>query len=38
VAKFKQAYFIKTSAPTSREGIENYLGSWLIKGIGPAGN
>ena len=27
--------FIKTSAPTSREGIEKYLGSGLIKGIGP---
>ena len=27
--------YIKTSAPTSREGIEKYLGSGLIKGIGP---
>ena len=30
-----KADFIKTSAPTSREGIEKYLGSGLIKGIGP---
>jgi len=30
-----KAEFIKTSAPTSREGIEKYLGSGLIKGIGP---
>ena len=27
--------FIKTSAPTSREGIEKYLGSGMVKGIGP---
>jgi exodeoxyribonuclease V alpha subunit len=27
--------FIRTSAPTSREGIEKYLGSGLIRGIGP---
>jgi len=27
--------FIRTSAPSSREGIEKYLGSGLIKGIGP---
>ena len=26
---------IQTSAPTSKEGIEKYLGSGLIKGIGP---
>ncbi len=26
---------LRTSAPTSREGIEKYLGSGLIKGIGP---
>ena len=26
---------VRTSAPTSREGIEKYLGSGLIKGIGP---
>ncbi len=30
-----QAEFIKSSTPTSREGIEKYLGSGLIKGIGP---
>ena len=30
-----QASFLKTSPPTSREGIEKYLGSGLIKGIGP---
>ena len=30
-----KADFIKCSAPTSREGIEKYLGSGLIKGIGP---
>ena len=26
---------LRTNAPTSREGIEKYLGSGLIKGIGP---
>ncbi len=30
-----KADFLKSSAPTSREGIEKYLGSGLIKGIGP---
>jgi exodeoxyribonuclease V alpha subunit len=30
-----KAEFIKTSEPTSEEGIEKYLGSGLIKGIGP---
>lgn len=30
-----KADFIKCSEPTSREGIEKYLGSGLIKGIGP---
>ncbi|MEI6034634.1 MAG: ATP-dependent RecD-like DNA helicase [Verrucomicrobiae bacterium] len=30
-----KADFIRCSAPTSREGIERYLGSGLIKGIGP---
>lgn len=30
-----KADFIRTSAPASREGIEKYLGSGLIKGIGP---
>ena len=30
-----RAEFLKTSPPTSREGIEKYLGSGLIKGIGP---
>jgi exodeoxyribonuclease V alpha subunit len=27
--------FLKTSAPTSREGIEKYLASGMIRGIGP---
>jgi hypothetical protein len=27
--------FIRTSAPTSIEGIEKYLGSGMIRGIGP---
>ncbi|MCU4162250.1 ATP-dependent RecD-like DNA helicase [Acidiphilium sp. AL] len=30
-----KAQFLKTSAPTSREGIERYLGSGMIRGIGP---
>ena len=30
-----KATFLKCSPPTSREGIEKYLGSGLIKGIGP---
>ena len=30
-----RARFLKTSEPTSREGIERYLGSGLIRGIGP---
>ncbi len=30
-----KAQFLKTSAPTSREGIEKYLGSGMIRGIGP---
>jgi len=30
-----KAESITTSAPTSKEGIEKYLGSGLIKGIGP---
>jgi len=30
-----KADFLKCSPPTSREGIEKYLGSGLIKGIGP---
>src|SRR5580693_223346 len=30
-----KARFIKTSAPTSVEGIEKYLGSGMIRGIGP---
>ncbi len=29
------AKFLKTTAPTSLEGIEKYLASGLIKGIGP---
>ena len=30
-----KAEYIKCSEPTSREGIEKYLGSGMIKGIGP---
>ena len=30
-----RANFIRTSAPTSGEGIEKYLGSGMIRGIGP---
>lgn len=30
-----KAKFLKTSAPTSIEGIEKYLGSGMIRGIGP---
>lgn len=30
-----QATMLRSSAPTSREGIERYLGSGMIKGIGP---
>jgi ATP-dependent exoDNAse (exonuclease V) alpha subunit len=30
-----RARFLKTSAPTSIEGIEKYLGSGMIHGIGP---
>jgi exodeoxyribonuclease V alpha subunit len=30
-----RARFLKTSEPTSVEGIERYLGSGLIRGIGP---
>ena len=30
-----RAGFLKTSAPTSIEGIEKYLGSGMIRGIGP---
>src|ERR1700685_4151506 len=29
------ALFLKTSAPSSIEGIEKYLGSGMIRGIGP---
>jgi exodeoxyribonuclease V alpha subunit len=31
-----RARFLKTSAPTPVEGIEKYLGSGMIRGIGPA--
>jgi exodeoxyribonuclease V alpha subunit len=31
-----KARFLKTFAPTSIEGIEKYLGSGMIRGIGPA--
>src|SRR5579864_5032497 len=30
-----RAKFLKTSAPTSIDGIEKYLGSGMIRGIGP---
>src|SRR6188472_1717208 len=30
-----RARFLKTSAPSSLEGIEKYLGSGMIRGIGP---
>ena len=30
-----RAEFLTSTAPTSREGIQKYLGSGLIKGIGP---
>lgn len=30
-----KAQFMKASAPTTEEGIEKYLGSGMIKGIGP---
>ena len=30
-----KARFLKTSTPTSAEGIEKYLGSGMIRGIGP---
>jgi exodeoxyribonuclease V alpha subunit len=29
------ARFLKTSAPSSIDGIEKYLGSGMIPGIGP---
>ncbi len=30
-----QAHFLKTTAPSTVEGIEKYLGSGMIRGIGP---
>jgi exodeoxyribonuclease V alpha subunit len=30
-----KAHFMRTSAPTSVDGIEKYLGSGMIRGIGP---
>ena len=30
-----RAHFLRTSAPSSLEGIERYLGSGMIRGIGP---
>jgi exodeoxyribonuclease V alpha subunit len=30
-----KAKFLKTSAPTSLDGVEKYLGSGMIRGIGP---
>src|SRR3954453_15025962 len=32
-----KANFMKATQPTTREGIEKYLGSGMIRGIGPAG-
>jgi exodeoxyribonuclease V alpha subunit len=31
-----RASFLKATAPTTVEGIEKYLGSGMIRGIGPA--
>ena len=31
-----QAHFLRASAPTTAEGIERYLASGMIRGIGPA--
>ena len=31
-----RARFLKTMSPTTTEGIEKYLGSGMIRGIGPA--
>ena len=31
-----KAHFLKTSAPSTVDGIEKYLGSGMIRGIGPA--
>jgi exodeoxyribonuclease V alpha subunit len=31
-----RARFLKTMPPTTTEGIEKYLGSGMIRGIGPA--
>lgn len=30
-----KAFHLKTMAPNTREGIEKYLGSGMVKGIGP---
>jgi exodeoxyribonuclease V alpha subunit len=30
-----KARFLRTSAPTSAEGIEKYLSSGMIRGVGP---
>src|ERR1700712_5435115 len=30
-----KAHFLKTSTPTSVEGIEKYLGSGMVRGVGP---
>lgn len=30
-----KAHLLRSSAPTTREGIEKYLGSGMVKGIGP---
>ncbi|HXP60963.1 MAG TPA: ATP-dependent RecD-like DNA helicase, partial [Dongiaceae bacterium] len=30
-----RAELLRSSAPTTREGLEKYLGSGLVKGIGP---
>jgi exodeoxyribonuclease V alpha subunit len=31
-----RAHFLKATPPTTKEGIEKYLGSGMIRGIGPA--
>jgi hypothetical protein len=31
-----KARFLRTSAPTSADGIEKYLSSGMIRGVGPA--
>jgi exodeoxyribonuclease V alpha subunit len=35
MASSSKARFLRTSAPTSTEGIKKYLSSGMIRGIGP---